>query len=242
MMISQVTKKVNSWILSPHRTMTNWNEAIRLNNHAVLLLHTGNSTDDETIIRHLQEAVGHFQICIREEMITPATAEHESNKQSICCTLGHSSQRISNFQDSDFFLFDQAFLLFENDDLDRDCANGSATLSRKAWIKSQSAIVLFNLALTFHRRANLRFLYESDPFKQEKSDATFLSQTRSLFEKSKLLYRMAQDIAEEGCSTRTEEETDLFQGTKLALRLGIANNLVHISACTSNDDQGGYQQ
>jgi hypothetical protein len=222
--------------------MTNWNEAIRLNNHAVLLMHTGNPTDDETVIRNLQQAVTHFQVCIREEMISPEAANQDCKGQKVFCTVAQSSRQITYFQYTDFFLFDRAFLLFEQDEQELDGVHGSATLAKKAWIKSQGAVVLFNLALTFHRRANLRYLYANDPFKREQCDANFLSDTRSLFEKSRLLYKMANAIVGGCLCPGTEDVTDLFEGTRFALRLGIANNLVHISACTNVADEGGHHQ
>jgi hypothetical protein len=221
--------------------MRSWNEAVRLNNHAVLLMGTGNLTDDETIIRNLQQAITHIQLCIREEMMTPAAAKYQSNEQPICCTVTHSSRQLVQFQDSNFFLFDQAFLLFDKDDLEVDGAYGSATLARKAWIETQSAIVLFNLALTYHRRANLHYMYQNDPLKREQCDAKFFSNTRSLFEKARHLYGMANSVVEGGRITCKEDQTDLFEGTKFALRLGIANNLVHISACTTFSETVGHQ-
>jgi hypothetical protein len=56
--------------------MTNWNEPLVRNNHAVLPMYTVSPTDDETIIGNLQQAATHIQDYLRGDMILPASAQH----------------------------------------------------------------------------------------------------------------------------------------------------------------------
>lgn len=53
---------------------------------------------------------------------------------------------------------------------------------------------------------------------------------------------MASYTLEDGRSTCAEDETDLFEGTRFGVRVGIANNLVRTSACMTIADQGRHQK
>ncbi|KAG7337116.1 hypothetical protein IV203_006393 [Nitzschia inconspicua] len=208
--------------------MTNWKDAIRLNNHAVVLLESDGAANDEAIVQCLQEAVGILQDAIQGEIGNHVSPAQETENQPAwnINTIRFSPERIRWFHDPDFFLFDHAFLLFEEEDAARSHLffNGR---DRDAWIELQSSVVLFNLAVTFHRRALLRRQYEQ--LHPQQCDAVFLQNTQMLFSKSKLLYTMSNNILLEHGGNGARTNNDLFQSTKFAVRLGIANNMAHIA-------------
>ncbi|KAG7363865.1 hypothetical protein IV203_037066 [Nitzschia inconspicua] len=205
--------------------MTNWKDAIGLNNHAVALLAGGGAANDGAIIQCLQEAVALLQRAIQGEsdnhLFPSQRVENETysaNKSTV--------QRIQCFEDPDFLLFDQAFLILEEDD-DSRLRLFCNDRDRDAWIELQSSIVLFNLALTFHRRALLRSQYEQQH--PQNCDTLFRQNSYVFFSKSKLLYTMSNNILLEHGGNCARTNNDLFQSTKFALRLAIANNMAHIA-------------
>ncbi|KAG7363868.1 hypothetical protein IV203_037069 [Nitzschia inconspicua] len=214
--------------------MTNWTGAIRLNNHAVALMEGGGAENDGAIVHFLQEAVVVLQHAIQEEMGSEAFSAQGRTEDEHCdiitganeATIEFSSRRIRCFQDPEFFLFDLAFLLFENND---DARTGfiSKGRDRKSWVEMQSSIVLFNLGLTFHRRALLRYRHQQQH--PQDYDVVLRQNTQVLFSKSKLLYTMSSKILVELVDNGSRINNDLFRSTKFALRLGIANNMAHIA-------------
>ncbi|KAG7337115.1 hypothetical protein IV203_006394 [Nitzschia inconspicua] len=214
--------------------MTNWTGALHLNNHAVALMESGGAENDGTIVHCLQEAVVVLQHAIQEEMgreVFSAQGRTENQPWDINTganedTFAFSSRRIRCFQDPEFFLFDLAFLLFENNDNARTGLISKGR-DRNSWIEMQSSVVLFNLGLTFHRRALLRSQYEQQH--PQDYDVVLRQNTQVLFSKSKLLYTMSSKILVEHGDNGSRINNDLFQSTKFALRLGIANNMAHIA-------------
>ncbi|KAG7340050.1 hypothetical protein IV203_006454 [Nitzschia inconspicua] len=213
--------------------MNNWKDAICLNNHAVALLEWGGAVNDGAVVQCLQDAVVLLQHAIQGEMgsdVFPAQGtENEScgiNTGAKKVTLTFSCHRIRCFQDPDFFLFDQAFLLPGYNDASR---TGLLSIGRdrNSWIELLSSIVLYNLGLTFHRRALLHRHHEQQ--NPQDCDAALRQKTQVLFSKSKLLYTMSNNVLVEHENSGNRNNNDLFQSTKFALRLGIANNLAHIA-------------
>ncbi|KAG7363931.1 hypothetical protein IV203_037133 [Nitzschia inconspicua] len=213
--------------------MTNWKDAICLNNHAVAMLEWGGAVNDGAVVQCLQDAVVLLQPAIQGEMgsdVFPAQGpENEScgiKTGAKKVTLTFSCQRICCFQDADFFLFDHAFLLPEYNDASR---TGLLSIGRdrNSWIELLCAIVLFNLGLTFHRRALLHRQHEQQ--NPQDCDAALRQKTQVLFSKSKLLYTMSNNILVDHKHGGDRNYNGLFQSTKFALRLGITNNLAHIA-------------
>ncbi|KAG7339626.1 hypothetical protein IV203_025330 [Nitzschia inconspicua] len=224
--------------------MTNWKEAICLNNHAVALLEGGGgAANDGAIVQSLQDAVVLLQHAIQQEKMCNDVFPMQGTQNEPCgidtdaynVTVTFASKRIRCFQEPDFFLFDHAFLLPEFEDASRTgfFSNGR---DRNSWIELQSSVVLFNLGLTLHRRALLHRQYEQQI--SQDCDVVLLQETQVLFFKSKLLYTMSNNVLVEHGEKSDQNSNDLFPSTRFALRLGIANNMAHIAFFMEDPKQG----
>lgn len=211
-----------------------WKQAIRLNNHAVFLMQTG--VNDRAAIFSLQRALNLQKKYIRD--IAQHQVQNPGARSSSISNLArlekasrlHSSRTIRRFQDADFFLFDQAFLMRE----DLSMPDGESR-SKTAFVETQSAVILFNLALVFHRHGHsgrqLRKCRREQKWCNSKREN---DEDKLLLSKSKILYGMAGKlIGSMGPSSLGYEDAvsqELFAGTTFALRLGIANNVAHVEA------------